>query len=369
MNQMKNKLSKSKNIINKRVMYVVPIPSEYIELWIWYKIDYDILNDLGYEVFLCQNFKDILLNINKAKIIYGWWWSRMAIFILFCKLLKKKLIITGAIHMFDLIGIDDFWRFNFIKKFLTKISLRFADANIFMSKDQYQSITNHIRTFNPKLVYSCSQNKIEQLNILKEKKLNWIENNFNKKDGYAKDLTICTMCWQTKESQVRKGLIILLQSYLVLKKLNLTLPKLTIMGKEGNGLKSLKEFISKNNLNNHIKLEINISVERKNKVLSASNFYVQSSWYEGFGNAVLEAMEQGTPALVSRYSAQPEVVGKIGIINLEQTPESLADELNKLSRIKKNQYIEMVEKGFKRIEDLFSYEKRREKFKEIFDNI
>ena len=141
------------------------------------------------------------------------------------------------------------------------------------------------------------------------------------------------------------------------------------MGKEGDGIDSLKTFIKESNLNDLIDLKINISIKEKDDIFSNSHFYVQSSWYEGFGNAVLEAMEQGTPALVSRYSAQPEVVGDAGIINIDQSPESLGNKINDLFKINKSKYLEMVEKGYKRINSLFIYEKRREKFKDIFEEV
>ena len=112
---------------------------------------------------------EILLNINKADIIYGWWWARMTIYIIFCKIFRKKLIVTGALHMFDLSGGDDFFNTSFLKKQLSKISLRYADANIFLSRDQYQSVTSHIKTSNPKLVYSSSRHTTDELNLLRKK--------------------------------------------------------------------------------------------------------------------------------------------------------------------------------------------------------
>lgn len=366
---MPNKITQSRKIPKKKVLYVVPIPYEYIKLWIWYKIDNDILEDLGYEVIFSNNIKESLNNLSKVDIVYGWWWARMAIYIFFCKIFRKKLIISGAIHMFDLIGVDDFWRFSFLKKNLIKISLKFSDANIFMSKDQYQSITSHIKTKNPQLVYSCTRHNIKELKLLKTKKIKWVKEKYKFKNNSIENLRICTVCWLTKESQIRKGLTLLMESYLVLKKWNFDLPKLTIIGKDGNGLDKLKKFIYKNNLNNFIDVKVNVSFEDKNNILLNSHFYVQSSWIEGFGNAVLESMEQGTPALVSRYTAQPEVVGDAGIINFDQSPEGLANEIKKLFTIDKSKYLDMVHKGYQRMEKLFVYEKRKEKFKNIFENI
>ena len=60
---------------------------------------------------------------------------------------------------------------------------------------------------------------------------------------------------------------------------------------------------------------------------------------EGFGNSSLEAMSFGCPALVSRFGASPEVVGKTGYIINEINAESIAEvivDYAKLSYDEKN---------------------------------
>ena len=68
------------------------------------------------------------------------------------------------------------------------------------------------------------------------------------------------------------------------------------------------------NLDTNVSLVFHKSESVKNDYYLKSDLYIQPSWHEGFGNAVLEAMSFGIPALVSRYTAQPEVVGSTGII-------------------------------------------------------
>ena len=64
-----------------------------------------------------------------------------------------------------------------------------------MSKDQYQSITSHIRTKNPQLVYSYCYN-IKELKLLKTKKIKWVKENITKNNLLK--IKNCTVCWLTK---------------------------------------------------------------------------------------------------------------------------------------------------------------------------
>ena len=84
--------------------------------------------------------------------------------------------------------------------------------------------------------------------------------------------------------------------------------KLYIVGGNGDGIDFLKGIIEELNLSKNIFIEIDISNSRKIELYKSSNLYIQPSYYEGFGNSVLEAMTYGTPCLVSSYTAQPEVV-------------------------------------------------------------
>ena len=60
-----------------------------------------------------------------------------------------------------------------------------------------------------------------------------------------------------------------------------------------------------------------------------NQIYIYSHLGVGFGNAVMEAMSYGLPALVSRYTAQPEVVRQFGFIAMEMTASSILETLEK----------------------------------------
>ena len=56
------------------------------------------------------------------------------------------------------------------------------------------------------------------------------------------------------------------------------------------------------------------SKTRKIHLYGSSDLYIQPSYYEGFGNSVMEAMSYGTSCVVSALTAQPEVVLGTGYI-------------------------------------------------------
>ena len=68
------------------------------------------------------------------------------------------------------------------------------------------------------------------------------------------------------------------------------------------------------------------------KFLNGIDIYVQSSVNEGFGLAVIEAMSQRLPVVVTPVGSLKEIIkdGKTGIISKDSWPESLADAISGL---------------------------------------
>jgi len=65
------------------------------------------------------------------------------------------------------------------------------------------------------------------------------------------------------------------------------------------------------------------------RTLAESKVYLQLSRHEGFGVAVMEAMQQGCTPVVSRAGALPEVVGEAGIVVDSTVPEVVAEAVDR----------------------------------------
>ncbi|MDI6792443.1 MAG: glycosyltransferase [bacterium] len=105
-------------------------------------------------------------------------------------------------------------------------------------------------------------------------------------------------------------------------------------------------------------------------MLSIMDIFVLPSLYEGFPNAVLEAMAASRPVVATSVAGIPEIVvdNETGLLVPRANPEALAEAINTLI-----QYPEMAEKmgqaGRSRVEDYFSLEKMVEETEELYERL
>ena len=128
----------------RRFIYFTPVKKEYLKLWDYYTADFAALEAACDEVVACSSLLDFLKHISKADYVYCWWWSRSFHILLISKLLNKKVFITGALHMFDESGGPDFYNKSFFFRLFNRLSLKFADVNLLISKSQLMQITSHL---------------------------------------------------------------------------------------------------------------------------------------------------------------------------------------------------------------------------------
>ena len=299
-----------------KILIFFPIKAAFSELWEYYKNDKDIIEDISSKTYYSNNFFSFISSVFKVDYIYCWWWHRSVLQIIIAKILGKKVICTGAIHMFDYSGEkESFFKKSFLYKTFCRISLFLADANLFLSNDQKRQITSHIKVNNPKVVYSSlEKGHLENYSRIKNKK------------NYNNTTIIASILWLTKSNIARKGLFETLDALEVLNDKNFIY---YIIGKKDIGYDTLIAKIEKLKIKNKIKILTNLSTLDKNKILETVDLYVQPSHYEGMGNAVVEAMSKGAIPIVSRFSAQPEVVSVFGFM----VNEICKDEIRKKIQI------------------------------------
>jgi len=140
-----------------------------------------------------------------------------------------------------------------------------------------------------------------------------------------------------------------------------------IAGGDSDGREELEEKITNLGLDSYVTLLFDISNERKIRLYENSDLYVQPSYYEGFGNAVLEAMSFGLPAVVSRNTAQAEVIGASGFMVEEIESVHIADVLAKYLLLDSEQRLERRELVYKTIDKRHLFQYRIEQFVSLID--
>ena len=335
-------------------MYI-PVKEDYTQLWEYYKNDRDILKDISSELLYSNNFFSFLFSVFKVDYVYCWWWHTSILQILISKILRKKVICTGAIHMFDYTGETTFYKKKFLYRLLTKISLYLADVNIFICNDQKNQIVSHLKVNNPKVAYSSLEKNhtkfYSEVEITKD---------------FKNEINITSTLWLTKSTIKRKGLFECLDALELLSQKNF---QYFIIGKKGDGYEELKKKIETMKIKNKVKILNDISTDEKNNILMSTDLYLQPSYFEGLGNAVIEAMARGCVPLVSRFSAQPEVVSKHGYIVHDINKEEIANKINYYISLSKERKNLLRAETLNYCHEKFSYVNHLKKIKSIFKDL
>ena len=107
-----------------------------------------------------------------------------------------------------------------------------------------------------------------------------------------------TTLWHTNKQHIRKGVYESLDGVFYLNEKTQRNLAVNIRERWRWSIRS-KERIKELKLEDKVKVYIDVPQSEKIKFYLKSDLYIQPSWCEGFGNAVLEAMALGVPALVS----------------------------------------------------------------------
>ena len=267
---------------NNCIIYHVTTTPFYFANWEYYQVDKKILENNFEKVFVSHSTSNsifLLLKYPKANI-FCWWWHSSSLIIFIAKILGRQVFCTGAIHMFDHSISPDFYKNNYFYQLCIRFSLILSDANLFISQDQFLSVTSHLKVNNPTFIYSSLNENIKKY-PLENEVTKYITHN---------SLNLLFLGWLDKLQISRKSLLETLEALSIcILKYNLDV-HLTIAGKEGNALTIIKKRIDKLNLKNFINFEFDISENKKNNLYLQSDLLITPSHMEGFGNASLEAM-------------------------------------------------------------------------------
>jgi len=132
--------------------------------------------------------------------------------------------------------------------------------------------------------------------------------------------------------------------------------QLVVAGKKGWLYEEIFEKAKRVKMEERVIFTDFVPEEDKNALIKGAKCFVLPSLYEGFGIPVLEAMSLGVPVAISNVASLPEVGGKAAFYFDPQKPESIAETVTKVLKLKPGARKKVVEEGKKQAQK-FAWEK------------
>jgi glycosyltransferase involved in cell wall biosynthesis len=164
---------------------------------------------------------------------------------------------------------------------------------------------------------------------------------------------------------IQKGIKYLLESFLFTRKF--VNAHLLIAG-TGELEKEIKEFISKNNLDDFVHL-LGFR-EDINNIMNSIDVLLLPSLWEGFGIVLIEAMAAGKPCITTNISSMPEIV-EDNISGIIVPPEDSASIAKACIKILSDKELSsrMGREGKKIVKKKFTIEKMADRYEEVFNEV
>lgn len=234
------------------------------------------------------------------------------------KLKNIKIILTERSSIAELLIYNNFLGYikNGIIFILAKYFYRFANLIITNSKFEKNFIKNKFRIKNIIHIYPPSILKVN-----KKSRIN-VKNSSTKKIIYVGRLS--------KE----KGVLTILKA---LSKIEKEINFLFIIYGDGEEKNKLKQFIKINNLKKKV-LFMGYS-KNKNKIFSNANLFINSSYFEGLPNAMVQSINNNIFPICSKSPGGNYEVIKFGKLGMSFRTNDYLDLKKKLSHIIKKIYI------------------------------
>ena len=292
-----------------KLLFYAPVEEKYLKNWEFYKSDIDTLKKIT-QLKVTNTFFQFLKYFTHNDYIYCVWWARSLPIILISKIFRKKVFCTGAIHFEDKSGEQIWNNSSIFNKITNYLSLKLCDKNIFVSKFQQDQFKKHLNITNGFLIKLKLSLRLDKIKDKIKKK--------NKK----KKLILTSILWHTRSSYKRKGFYETLDAIEKLNKTNINF-EFNVIGGNGNGLNKLQELLNKKKLREVVKVYVNASFNQKIKILKKTHLYIQPSYCESFGYAVLEASACSTLSLISKNNALREIINEFGFITKKINSQSI----------------------------------------------
>jgi len=151
------------------------------------------------------------------------------------------------------------------------------------------------------------------------------------------------------------------------KKVFKNLPQLVIAGKKGWMFDDIYKKVKDLNLTDKVIFTDFIKEEEKPTLIAGSKLFILPSFWEGFGLDILSAFGCGVPVIASNVGSLPEVTGKAAVLIDPNSIESIANAIEKVLKMNKEEYNSLINLGFEQSKK-FSWENCSKKTLEVIEN-
>ena len=313
--------------------------------------DIRILEELGFKVVIANTFSNIPWHCD----LYFSWWASGSIFPLIVATISRKPIIVVAGGNEAMLYRDSvtkkpagYTSSPFWKKLATRITLRFSTKLLVVSNFMLKDV-KLLGARDPLLVHNC------------------VDTSQFKPKPVQRSYITSIFRTDRDTVQLKRGEVLIRAIAEVVKVYPLQV--FNIIGKKGNDFQRLNDLVFSLNIENNIVFIDELLNSEVLAWIQKSVLYVQLSDTETFGLAIAEAMSCGVPVLVSRQGAIPEVVGECGIYVDHNSATSVARGIADFLALAHRDRDLIGDTLRKRIEDHYSYSKRKNQLAEIFENV
>lgn len=290
--------------MNRRVCFYAPVEGpEILDRVLFYRQDLEALRRLGYEVVVATRWREIRADVD---VIYVWWWTWAFVPLLVRGWRRTPIVITGVFdYEWPEPGNDYVHRPGW-QRFLMRLGLRFAAANIFLTTFEHDQVTHALPTTAPFVIpLSVDADRYAPAVVPRSTDL------------------IVSIGWLHEANARRKGMYELIRAFA---RVHAVRPaaRLVVAGADGGAATPLKRLCTELGVTAAVSFPGAVDEDEKVRLLQSCAAYVQPTLFEGFGLAIAEAMSCGAAVVTCAGGAVREVVGDAGLL-VPRTPAGIAD--------------------------------------------